>query len=259
VQGTDVSLLKAPREQRHAHVFLVMMMRLHLSLGLLLTAASSSAADQPTDKEAKVVIRRLLEDHGVAQPGSIRWLVQSGGNWFFNFDDSTHGAELWMSDLQSRVALVKDIYPGAEGSYPSHLCEYTAADGSTYVYFQAEDEESGTELWRSDGTAEGTKKFVEIMPGSAGSVPQSLTACAGKLFFGARDPEFGFEMFATDGKRTRLLEDITGNGDSQISQVECRRDLLHFTVGGSEESEPLFYKSDGTAHGTRERIVKREL
>jgi ELWxxDGT repeat protein len=87
--------------------------------------------------------------------------VVCGGNLFFTSDDGVHGNELWKTDgTTSGTVLVKDIYPGSNGSGPRYL----VAMGSNLL-FAAADGENGTELWISDGTADGTRLFRDIRPG----------------------------------------------------------------------------------------------
>ena len=66
---------------------------------------------------------------------------------------------------------MRDIRPGSEGSNPSALAKL---DGT--LYFAADDGEHGAELWRSDGTADGTTLVEDIAPGSGGSTPTAMAA-----------------------------------------------------------------------------------
>jgi ELWxxDGT repeat protein len=86
---------------------------------------------------------------------------------FFRAHDGEHGEELWTSDrLSAGTRMVKDIYPGSEGSAPSEspkedstqstLCiagsdgrspKAIAVDGA--VLFAANDGEHGRELWKT--------------------------------------------------------------------------------------------------------------
>ena len=97
--------------------------------------------------------------------------------------------------------------------------------GDTLV-FTAYDARHGWELWRSDGTAKGTRLVKDIRPGRKGSGPEDV-ACdgcsdsvasppiivgvaGGSLVLWADDGRHGLEPWRSDGtaKGTRLLRDI---------------------------------------------------
>jgi len=56
------------------------------------------------------------------------------------------------------------------------------AVGST-LYFVANDGTNGSELWKSDGTATGTVRVKDILPGTGSSSPSYLTAIGGTVYF----------------------------------------------------------------------------
>lgn len=69
------------------------------------------------------------------------------------------------------------------------------------VYFTANEANTGTELWSSDGTSLGTLIVKDIVPGAGGSQPANLTVFNGRLYFQATDPLYGTELWETDGTR----------------------------------------------------------
>ena len=65
--------------------------------------------------------------------------------------------------------LVKDIFAGPRASNPLGLVLL-----DELLFFAAHDEPHGSELWRSDGTPEGTSLVLDIEPGTRSSRPQRL-------------------------------------------------------------------------------------
>lgn len=58
---------------------------------------------------------------------------------------------------------------------------------------------AGTELWRTDGTARGTRRVDDLRKGVAGSSPSFLTVFDGALFYAAHTDLTGTELFRSDG------------------------------------------------------------
>ena len=83
--------------------------------------------------------------------------------------------------------MVKDIFPGNLASQP-----YLTAVGST-LYFQASNGTNGYELWKSDGSADGTVMVKDINAGAADSSPSYLAVIGSTLYFQAGDAATGFE------------------------------------------------------------------
>src|SRR5689334_18077450 len=83
-----------------------------------------------------------------------------------------------------QVKLLKDITDNEnapnEGSIPSSPCEFKGQ-----VYFRAFDWVNGYELYRTDGTKEGTALFKDLNPGSGNSTPSYMTVAGDKMFFSA--------------------------------------------------------------------------
>ena len=94
-----------------------------------------------------------------------------GDSIFFAAHDGIHGEELWKSDgTANGTVMVKDInpgnytQPGSSGSWPNSAfgCgPYMTAVGDL-VYFRAYDETNGIEVWKSDGTADGTVRVTDL-------------------------------------------------------------------------------------------------
>src|SRR5437867_4119388 len=102
------------------------------------------------------------------------------------------------------AALVKDVYSGVKSSSPEHLVHL-----GSLLLFVADNDTTGSELWRSDGTTAGTVLVKDINPGAAGSGPQRLRLSGGSVFFSADDGVNGRELWITDGTAagTLMVED----------------------------------------------------
>lgn len=104
----------------------------------------------------------------------------------------------------------------------------------------------GVELYRSDGTAEGTGVFLDVQPGAGGSWPRFVAASASELYFFARPEPQTIELWVTDGSvsGTRaVLEILPGNSDP-LGVVLPDGRLLFNSVGSLSIT-------DGTAAGTQ--------
>jgi ELWxxDGT repeat protein len=95
-----------------------------------------------------------------------------------------------------------------------HTLRYGAAPSFTplgnQLLFTAEADAHGSELWRTDGTPEGTVLVRDILPGEGSSTPTGLTAAGGHVYFAAHDGEHGWELWQSDGtsEGTRMVQDI---------------------------------------------------
>src|SRR5262249_12819330 len=71
------------------------------------------------------------------------------------------------------------------------------------LYFSANNGVNGNELWKSAGTAAGTRMLKDIHPGSLPSNPSYLTVVTNgttsTLFFAATDGAHGTELWKSDG------------------------------------------------------------
>ena len=97
---------------------------------------------------------------------------------FFSANDGLHGTELWRTDgTDSGTMQVADLNPGKIGSGPQYpilarfqppSAEAQPADRSgarKVLIFLADDGTHGLELFRSDGTEEGTRLLKRYQPG----------------------------------------------------------------------------------------------
>ena len=148
---------------------------------------------------------------------------------------------------QRTPTLVQNVNPGRGRADPTDLIN---ANG--ILYFAANDGTDGVELWRSDGTAAGTRLVSNIRPGSTGSSPTLLTAVDQTVYFTADDGTRGRELWRSDGTAagTQIVSDILpGSTSSTPLDLVNVNGTLYFTAIGSTSDRQL-WSSNGTAAGT---------
>ncbi|MCU1347178.1 MAG: hypothetical protein JWO56_208, partial [Acidobacteria bacterium] len=135
------------------------------------------------------------------------WPTAVGTKLFF-----IQGGENWVLDSPAATArLVKDINPNGSSSDGT---PFRAALNGLLI-FTADDGTHGKELWRSDGTAEGTLLLKDIRPGSGDAIvtgisEQPFVVLGSRFYFAANDGVHGAELWSTDGTEagTRMVADL---------------------------------------------------
>lgn len=130
------------------------------------------------------------------------------------------------------------------------------AFGSDAVFWH-DDGLHGMELWKTDGSAEGTAMITEIRPGTnsariAGAYSEWVVA-GQTVFFAASDGTHGVELWATDGtaEGTWLVVDLfPGSNESFPTEFAALGSRVVFSARSSFGASGT-YVSDGTRAGTR--------
>ena len=191
----------------------------------------------------------LIDDVG-SQP---RNFFQSGNMVYFFADDNNSGRELWKIDTtraSSGATLVKDINSGPGDSVNIDTeTEYVNMNGN--IFFSADNNNNGIELWKTNGFGLGTTMVKDINSGSNSSNPAELTLVNNTLYFTAYDSTTSAtELFQSDGTNMGTLilnsninnpELLTAVGDTLFFSAF---DLIIFNDMG------VLWNSDGTNSGT---------
>jgi large repetitive protein len=148
--------------------------------------------------------------------------------------------------------LVANLNTGPAGDDLSEMLLGVEHDG--IAYFSATDPQHGGELWRTDGTAQGTYRLTDLCPGTCASGASPLAFLAGSLLFVAGDGDRQGELWRTDGVpgheilvkelcpglcRVAVDDGIVWNGELWL-------------LVRQEAHAPTLWRTDGTRRGTRQ-------
>lgn len=195
-----------------------------------------------------------VNESGDSDPNSV---TEAAGTVFFTAERSAaEGRELWRTDgTPTGTDLVKDLTPDELfSSDPTNLTPYAGA-----LYFSASSGAAGVgrELYKSDGTEDGTTLVKNINPGEPGvsSSPDHFVVAGGTLYFLANSnhpDDFDLELWRSDGSGpgTTKVADLPA-GASDVSALVNVGARVYFSVKDGNGRE--LWTSDGTEAET-ERV-----
>ncbi len=198
-----------------------------------------------TDRQGITTMVADINEAGSANPGELT--VVGDLYLYFAATDEFDGRELWRVELGNRdVKQVKNINLNGDAS-PRQLVDLNGT-----LFFVADNGYQGAELWKSDGTVEGTLLVKDIRPGFQGTRIENLTAIGERLYFAADDGSgAGLELWVSDGSEagTQMLADINPQGDSAPGPFFGIGDEVFFSAFTHELGREL-WRTDGTAENT---------
>ncbi|MGB0424099.1 MAG: ELWxxDGT repeat protein, partial [Flavobacteriales bacterium] len=154
------------------------------------------------------------------------------------------------------AGLIRTIYPGTPSPYIINMIDYEGV-----VYFVADDGSTGDELWRTDGTFDGTYRVIDLANGaSRGALNfrdfvSNSSSTVGRvdngMVFGGQTGNGDYELFFSDGTEegTFLLLDINPNGSSNPYNFYYGENYTYFTAQDGTHGYEL-WRTDGTSEGT---------
>ncbi|WP_306640100.1 ELWxxDGT repeat protein [Sanyastnella coralliicola] len=178
---------------------------------------------------------------------NVSFLEQLGENIIWKAKEGSENFQLYVTDgtPENTSALTS-----LRGEYWSRIREMTIFDG--YLFFNAEGNDFGQELWRSDGTPEGTFLYQDVNEGPSGGTFFRIRTVNDKLIF---DSTFEGE------KRLMVLDDANGtavplfdawSGNDNIANIEVHNGEAYFSARDTDDfgSGDDLWKTDGTEEGT---------
>lgn len=198
----------------------------------------------------------------------ITELTVVGDTLYFTAENRAHGEQLWKTDgtgggtVEVPYLVPQFNYDGVYTSGPFRLTAfkgelYFAQKGEEFIGFNVYDR--GIELWKTDGTREGTSLLKDINAGSNNSSPGRLTVVGDTMYFAATNGSSvnGSELWKTDGTTngTTMVKDIRPGtaGSSPLGYpgggFVSFNDKVYFTADDGTSGRE-WWTSDGTSGGT---------
>lgn len=219
---------------------------------LYFSAVDSSSGDElwKTDGTTQGTVRvaDILPGEDGSRPVDLFTL---GDSIVFSASLDDNGSELWTSDgTSSGTELVADIREGERSSSPGNYSGFYEFKGK--VYFNAEANETGVELWRSDLTPDGTELVIDAAR-DGDSWPTNFFEYNDQLFFTAEVHNDEFDSYFSHLFR---VNPETGQGEQVIEMpiqldegVIVSGDWMYFAGLDGDVGWEMF-RSDGTEAGT---------
>jgi ELWxxDGT repeat protein len=183
----------------------------------------------------------LIKDIRPGRAGSGAAAVgQIGDEVLFFANDDVHGRQLWKTNGTGPGTVRLTRLPGL-----GYQLAPSSAAATGAIYFAAYDAGLRLQLWRSDGTARGTR-LLRIHGLSASGDLRWLVPSGRRLFFFVD----GHELWSTDGSQvgTRLVADPPAGTTGPFGLAGFRDGVLFWIDSG--DTVDLWW-SDGTESGTR--------
>ena len=177
---------------------------------------------------------------------------------FVAFESQDGPAQLWGTDgttLGTQVVREFEMDPqqGRDPIFnsPNHLTRV-----GDWVYFTAFDLPTGREVWRTDGTAQGTSLVADLTPDDSFAEPTLLTAWTPStgnqaLVWVLRDDD-GDELWSTSVAGSPGAHQVSsfGGPGGEVHEIVASGERIYLAVTTQATGRELWV-SDGTAEGTR--------
>jgi ELWxxDGT repeat protein len=177
----------------------------------------------------------VLDRTGVMAPSDF---VELNGKLFF-FANNGYGYRLWRTN--GTAASTEPVASGADYFNPTELTVM-----QDKIYFSANSDEAGRELWVFEESADTVTMFHDIREGKESSNPHQLTVVGDDLFFVANDGTHGYEIWRTNNQEEQcaIVKDIyqeeKSSAPRHLTNVSGR---LFFVAADGGQQPPV-------SHGT---------
>ncbi len=176
-------------------------------------------SDGTTEGTAEVAI-----DFAPGNHFRVLTAVPFGDRFLFLADAQNGGLQWWISDgTTGGTRILKDgLFLSPPPHFQNGQMPISAILGGV-LYLVIDTPSHGEELWRTDGTADGTFRVTDLMPGPGDSVPAEFQVIGDHLYFAAADLVHGRELWSTDGtaEGTAIVTEVMPGDRSSNPAMLC--------------------------------------
>jgi ELWxxDGT repeat protein len=191
--------------------------------------------------EASVAGYQIQNNYAVADNGLV---------FFQMYNSYSNQSEIWRTDGTSAGSFL------LKSNYYSYFARNEIVTIGNVAYFPLSDQYYGVELYKSDGTVNGTKLASDIYAGGGSSNPYSLINYNGTLYFGATDEDNNIYLWKSNGtfagtKKVAQLVPAFVQSDYRNNNVYCISKGLLYIAANDYYNGNALWVSNGTTAGTK--------
>ncbi len=160
-----------------------------------------------------------------------------GDKMFFVADVNNNKQLYYTNGISTTIVIDINSNPTIQPEYSSFISY------DNKLFFVGYQDNKGAELWRSNGTALGTRLIKEFIPGPSSGVNSGFVMFDSKLYFRAYDPKLGYELWSINKNEELKLECDIAKGilSSNVANINALNDsTLIFTANHAKYSNELF-------------------
>ncbi len=215
---------------------------------VIFTAIANTAGRQLWGSDGTAEGTQVLFDGSTdpIQSSGLDLLGRLGNRLILSVDHSPFEESLWVTD-STPEGTTKLAGTGTQVELSSSYFGSQPALMADRVLFIGTTESTGTEVWVTNGTPEGTQLLVDTAPGAKSGFSWELAATEQRGWFLSSSQYGERTLWLSDGTTAGTTEVLHWTSGTSVRSLAALGDLAIFQVQASDQE---LWVSDGTAAGT---------